>query len=326
MKVALVVGIDYYEHGDPLYGCVNDAREVERLLSNNGDIERSRNFECITLLAEDEATPVNWSTLKDNIDKIFSYDADIALFYFAGHGHYENTGGYLMASDSERPDRGISLSEILIMANDSPARNKIIILDSCHSGIAGSAPNGEQLATLSEGLTILTASTKEQYADEENDSGVFTNLLVDALEGQAANLTGDITPGSIYAHIDQSLGAFEQRPVFKTNVKKFISIRKVEPPISLEELRQLASLFHESTFEFPLDPSYEDDMNGREAGMPDPDEDNTRVFKILQKYNRLHLVVPVGTEHMYYAAMQSKACKLTPLGKHYRRLAVKNRI
>ena len=26
--------------------------------------------------------------------------------------------------------------------------------------------------------------------------------------------TGDITPGSIYAHIDQSLGAWEQRPLF----------------------------------------------------------------------------------------------------------------
>lgn len=52
---------------------------------------------------------------------------------------------------------------------------------------------------LSEGTTILTASSQEQYASEEDGSGVFTTLLVDALSGSAANILGDITPGSVYA-------------------------------------------------------------------------------------------------------------------------------
>ena len=59
---------------------------------------------------------------------------------------------------------------------------------------------------------------EEQYAIESKGTGVFTNLLVDALYGAASNLIGDVTPGSVYAHIDQSLGAWEQRPIFKTNV------------------------------------------------------------------------------------------------------------
>ena len=46
---------------------------------------------------------------------------------------------------------------------------------------------------------------------------------------------GDITPGSVYAHIDQSLGPWAQRPVFKTNVKTFVSLRKTEPPIALAD-------------------------------------------------------------------------------------------
>ncbi len=47
-------------------------------------------------------------------------------------------------------------------------------------------------------MTIWTASTKDQYATEENGRGVFTTLLVDALNGSAANLTGaHITPGSV---------------------------------------------------------------------------------------------------------------------------------
>jgi len=98
-------------------------------------------------------------------------------------------------------------------------------------------------ALLSEGLTVLTASTAEQYASEENGKGVFTSLLVDALNGSAANLTGDITPGSVYAHIDQSLGAWEQRPVFKTNVKQFISLRKTKPPIEIGDLRRITEFY-----------------------------------------------------------------------------------
>jgi uncharacterized caspase-like protein len=97
----------------------------------------------------------------------------------------------------------------------------VVILDSCHSGIAGDKPLFQSTAELTDGLTILTASTAEQYASEENGAGVFTTLLVDALNGGASNLVGEITPGSVYAHIDQfSLG---QRPVFKTN-ERFISL------------------------------------------------------------------------------------------------------
>jgi hypothetical protein len=269
---------------------------------------------------------VNRGTLRDNIQKLFKTESEIALFYFSGHGHIDAAGGYILASDSIRGDDGVSLTEILTFANDSSATNKIIILDSCHSGIAGTAPTGGQLATLAEGVTVLTASTKDQYATEENGRGVFTILFVDALNGSASNLTGDITPGSVYAHIDQSLGAWEQRPVFKTNVKQFVSLRKVSPPISIAELHRLTEFFPSPGFEFPLDPTYEPEMKGRDKGMPDPIPENTRTFAILQKYNRLNLLVPVDAPHMWHAAMQRKTCRLTALGEHYRRLVEKDRI
>lgn len=34
-------------------------------------------------------------------------------------------------------------------------------------------------------------------------------------------------------------------------------------------------------------------------------------------------MLPVGTEHMYYAAMESRSCRLTPLGSFYLRKAKK---
>lgn len=324
MRIALVVGINYYEHGGSLYGCVDDAHAVQAVLARHGD--GSVNFDCKMFTGTGPTDRVERSLLKDRVEELFKAQADIALFYFAGHGHIEATGGYLLATDSRRGDEGLSLSEVLALANKSPARNKIIILDSCHSGIAGTPPVAGELASLSEGLTILTASAPDQYATEENGRGVFTTLLVDALHGGAANLTGDITPGSIYAHVDQSLGAWEQRPIFKTNVRQFVSLRKVNPPISLDDLRRITEFFPQRGFEYQLDPTFEPEMKGRDDGMPPPDPENTRKFALLQRYNRLNLVAPVDAPHMWHAAMQSKSCKLTVLGEHYRLLAEKQRL
>lgn len=324
MRRALIVGINYYEHCKSLYGCVDDAHAVKSVLErHDGGIV---NFDWKLLTGTGPGDSVNRAELKDSIVELFKTKAEVALLYFAGHGYIEPTGGYILATDSERGDAGVSLNEVLSLANSSPATNKVVILDSCHSGIAGTSPINDRIANLSEGLTVLTASTEDQYASEENGRGVFTILLVDALNGSAANLTGDITPGSVYAHIDQSLGAWEQRPVFKTNVKSFVSLRKVSPPISLSDLRKIKDFFPEPGFEFSLDPSFEPEMKGRDEGMPPPNEKNTQIFAILQKFNRLNLLVPVNAPHMWNAAMESKSCKLTALGEHYRRLVGKGRI
>jgi hypothetical protein len=317
MRKALIVGIDYYANHPGLHGCVNDAYAVDSVLERNSD--DTVNFGTKLLTGTGSSDLVKRIDLKERIRELFSDKIETALFYFAGHGYIETTGGYLLASDCRTGDDGIPLSELLTLANLSPASNKIIVLDSCHSGMAGSQVAGSHHADLSEGLTILTASTAEQYASEENGAGVFTMLFVDALSGAAGNLVGDVTPGSVYAHIDQSLGPWQQRPVFKTNVKNFVSLRKVQPPISLVELHRITEFFPEPGFEFQLSPSYEPESEC-------PDSTNTEKFSILQKYNRVNLLVPVGATHMYHAAMESKSCKLTVLGEHYRKLVEKGLI
>lgn len=324
MRKALVVGINYYEHVSPLYGCVDDAHAVKAILSRHGD--GSINFDVQLFTGTGPLDTVSRSQLKDYARKLFADDSEIAIFYFAGHGHVDSAGGYLLTSDSSRGDDGVSLSEVVSFANASKARNKIIVLDSCHSGVAGAQPALGNNSVLAEGITILTASTEDQYATEENGRGVFTSLFVDALSGVAANLLGDISPGGVYAYIDQSLGSWEQRPVFKTNVKSFVSLRKVQPSIQLSELQRIIEFFPTAGYEFPLNPTFEPEMKGRSDGMPDPILENTRILAILQKFNRVNLVVPVGAIHMWNAAMENKACKLTVLGEHYRRLVERGRI
>lgn len=319
MRKALIVGIDHYDRIRQLHGCVNDAYSVNAALERHSD--GTLNFPNPKLLVSTgPGDSVDRQTLKAAVRELFQDDAEVALFYFSGHGYLEDTGGFLCASDASTGDDGLSLSEVMTMANLSPATNKIIILDSCHSGAAAVTPTGAMQADIREGVTILSASTATQYALEQGGTGVFTNLLVDALNGAAANLVGAVTPGSVYAHVDQSLGPWQQRPVFKTNVKTFVSLRNAEPPISLVELQQLTSIFPSPATQLPLDPSFEPARSAEERVNPaiaDPDPINTATFKVLQNYVKVNLVRPVGAPHMYYAAMESKACELTVLGQHY---------
>ncbi|MDA3808678.1 MAG: caspase family protein [Thiomicrorhabdus sp.] len=317
MRKALIVGINYYDKINSLFGCVNDAYSVKSVLERHSD--GTLNFGVNLQVATGQDSAISRKEIKEQVKELFKDDSSVALFYFSGHGYIESTGGYLITSDCTDGDDGLPMNELLQIANNSPAINKIIILDCCHAGIAGNPDANEDKAVLKEGVTILTASSADQYAIEENGSGVFTNLLIDALSGSASNLVGDITPGSIYAHIDQSLGPWEQRPLFKTNVKSFTTLRKVQPPITLAELKSITELFPVKGEEFQLDPSYEPESEN-------PKEEHMEKFALLQKYNRLNLVVPVGEEHMYFAAMKSKSCKLTILGEHYWNLVKNERI
>lgn len=323
MRKALVVGVDHYEHIGDLSGCVNDAHAVKAMLDRNAD--GSVNFGTRLAVCSGPNDLVTKKELKNAVRELFANDADIALFYFAGHGYIEDTGGFLCGADCETGDDGLALHELMALANGSPAKNKIIVLDSCHSGVTAQRGDGNGLAEIKEGMTILTASTADQYAKEVpgGGAGVFTNLFVDALGGAAANLVGEVTPGGVYAHIDRSLGPWAQRPVFKTNVKTFVSLRKVTPPIELVDLQRIAEFFPEPGYEFKLDPTFEPERTAAQASdpsIPAPNPINTAIFKILQKYNRVNLLVPNNAPHMWHAAMESKSCSLTALGEHYRRL------
>ena len=316
MRKALVVGIDNYSQC-PLRGCCNDADEVAKLLSCNDD--GSPNF--AVKLQKNISTK---AILRKHIEECFSGDADVALFYYSGHGHIDNVGGYLVTPDFTNYDYGVSLQDVLNIANASRCKDKIIILDSCHSGFMGSISTaGQSTAVINEGVTILTASRSIEASVEINGHGLFTSLLIEALCGGAADITGYITPGGIYAYIDKALGPWEQRPVFKTNVTRFTHLRKVTPQVDISIIRRICTYFPSEDAEMPIDPSFEptnslDVMH--EVIQPYANPDNTKIFSDLQKLEGIGLVVPVGEEHMYFAAMRSKTCALTSIGKQYWRL------
>jgi hypothetical protein len=323
MKKALVVGINNYLQA-PLTACINDAKEVANLLRFDGT--GMGNFDDVRIV-EDVATK---GALVEQIYNLFKREDDVALFYYSGHGGVDNVDSYLVAPDARKYDLGVSVNTILKIANESKCQNRIIILDCCHSGALGTTNLiGGTTSLINNGVTILAASRADEVALEVNGHGVFTNLFLEALKGGAADISGNITPGSIYAYIDKALGAFDQRPVFKTNVNKFVSLRRVSPMVSPEMLQKITEFFAKPEDEFPLTPSYEDTNDPKiehKVIEPYATVEDVKKFKILQKYQSVGLVTPVGAPFMYFAAMESKSCKLTPLGQHYWRLAKEYRI
>jgi hypothetical protein len=313
---ALLVGVDNYDNFNGLNGCVNDVRALEPLLARNED--DSPNFACRTITTD--ADRIERRTLLSAIDNLLAPGADVALLYFAGHGDSAKNDVVLVTQDGVAGDAGVALSVILGKVQDSGVREVIVILDCCFSGGAGGVPQlSGNLAALRDGVSILTASRSDQPAAETpTGRGLFSFYLCGALDGGAADVLGKVTLAGLYAYLSESFGPWDQRPTFKANMDRLHVLRSCSPAVPLDDLRRLPEFFANPNDVFALDPSYEPDA--------DPDHpEHEAIFLILQKCRAAKLVEPVGAEHLYFAAMQSKGCRLTPLGKHYHRMANQGR-
>lgn len=309
MRAALIVGIDDYP-GSPLQGCINDAQRIDKLLSRNDD--HSPNFSTELLISSNK--PITRSVLRSKLNHLFSCNADIVVFYFSGHGLVNNLGGYLVTQDAIRYDEGVSMVEILAMINQSQ-KEVVIILDCCHSGAFGSIPAiSKEQTHLQEGISILCASRSSESALEQGGYGIFSALVCEALSGGATNLLGMVTVADVYAFVDRNLAPWDQRPIFKCNVSRLEPLRKCDPIIDTSTLRLLPEYFESPDDEYSLDPSYE--VTHRIAVVV-----NVETFSVLKAYRSAGLVEPVGEVDMYFAAINSKACRLTKLGQYYWHLA-----
>jgi len=313
MRKGLLIGIDEY-NGAKLHCCVNDVNCVNDVLSKNFD--GSKNFHN-TIIVNEEATRSN---IRKMIKKLFSGTGDVALLYFSGHGFDDENDGIVVTYDYEEDDWGIKMSEILEEANKSKFNYKVIILDCCHAGFMGNHGIIGDTSVLGNGVVILTASKKDETSLEVNGHGVFTNLLLEALDGGASDILGNVTPGTVYSFIDQALGPWSQRPLFKANINSFICLKKNIAKIEINDLKRIGDFFDSEDSIYKLNPSYEKTniCGGEHRNCPPyAKKENVEIMTILQKCNRNGLIIPYNSTDMYFAAMDSTGCLLTPLGKHY---------
>jgi hypothetical protein len=214
----------------------------------------------------------------------------------------------------------VAFSQILSKVEASTVGEIIIVLDCCFSGAAGGVPQlGTSSAVLRRGVSILMASRGDQTSAEAAGRGLFSTYLCGALDGGAADVLGKVTVAGLYSYLDESFGAWDQRPVFKANVDRLHVIRACAPAVPLQELRMLSTLFATPDAVFPLDPSYEDTEDPRDA-------EHEAILKVFQRYRPAKLLDPVGEDHLYYACMHRTGAVLTPLGQHYWHMAKEHRL
>lgn len=306
-RLALIIGIDDYP-GTPLAGCVNDARAMFDRMRKNAD--DSPNFDCKILVSDEQE--ITRGVLRAALEELFNKkNVDVAVLYFAGHGAFHaNFGGHLVTQDHSPSDEGLSMDRLVALANQSPARERLIILDCCHAGAIDELMMTRSPLPLDKGAAILAGCGPQEYSEECEGRGVFTGHVCDALDGGAADVRGFVTAGGIYSYLNQVLTGWEQQPLLHANLSTVTPIRRADAAVSDEKLRLLTEYFSTPTDEYRLDPSYEPTAEPRNT-------EHEEIFSRLQQYRAARLLVPIGTDHMYYAAMERRACRLTPLGQFY---------
>lgn len=317
LKRALLIGIDEYDNFSPLSGCVSDVGALIPLLARNED--GLPNFDCQALTSG--SGRVDRRNVLKKVGELLAPGADVALLYFAGHGRAVPSDVVAVTQDGDGREAGVALSEVLGKVQSSAIGEVIVVLDCCFAGAAGGVPQlGADNAVIRSGVSVLSAAREDQSAAETAAGrGLFTEYLCGGLEGGAADILGRVTIAGLYAYLSESFGPWNQRPTYCTFTDRLNELRRCAPAVPFEDLRRLPEIFDAPGRDLRLDPSYEPDAELRKP-------DREAIFAILQRFRAAKLVQPVGAEHLYFAAMYSKSCRLTPLGKHYWKLAKQGRI
>jgi hypothetical protein len=191
---AVLIGINEYEHTGVrrLRYAVNDVNAIEEALLDQG-FERDSIFKLI----DGQATKARVESLLGDELRYKVGKDDRVLVFFAGHGKTERLGsgsdeGYLVTVNGD-PQRlfstAISMETLRRISDRIPAKHILYIVDACYSGYAiynrslTSALLDEMIRRPA--IQILTAGRQQDQAQEKNGYGIFTQVLVRGLRGDA---------------------------------------------------------------------------------------------------------------------------------------------
>jgi uncharacterized caspase-like protein len=196
---AVVIGINQYQHErvPKLRYAVNDARSVQRVLGRLGFRP-----ERITTLLDADATKTRIeAALADDLHRNVGPD-DRVFVFFAGHGKTDRLRsgeeeGYLIPVDGD-PSRlystTISMTALRQISDRLAARHILYVVDACYSGFAvyNRAISEDVLDEMRRkpAIQVLTAGRHGDEAQEKGGHGVFTEVLVRGLEGEAFGAKG----------------------------------------------------------------------------------------------------------------------------------------
>jgi hypothetical protein len=229
LRWAMLVGVNHYDDSlnygglklavhdadslhDRLVASGYDQNRIFRLTDETGDLP-TRNNILATLQSVADATG------KD----------DLLLFYYSGHGEAVAGQSYLVARDGRRltpGDTAVPLARVEEIIRKAPARGKVIIIDSCHSGAdfsgKGPQPMSEEFIRhvfeQAEGMAVLTSCQQGElsYETVEKNQGVFTFYLLEALAGAAdTDQKGFVTVQDLNHHVVNSVRLWATRKLVR---------------------------------------------------------------------------------------------------------------
>ena len=164
-QVALVIGNSSYQHVSALRNPGNDAADIAGALRNLGfevleghDLKRDAFLKIVEAFASKAA------------------GADVALFFYAGHGLQAGGTNYLIPIDAALRDNS-SLKTALISVDlilrhtEGKALARLVFLDACRDNPFGDAPQASRTA-LGRGLAVMASApgTLIAFATEPNNT------------------------------------------------------------------------------------------------------------------------------------------------------------
>ncbi|MBW4513914.1 MAG: caspase family protein [Timaviella obliquedivisa GSE-PSE-MK23-08B] len=234
---ALIVGINTYQYLPSLQAPAKDAEAIAQQLHSYGEFRVHRLPEMIQSGKSQigQKTPVTLQELETALINLFKPKGNnpphTALFYFSGHGIQRDAGiqeGYLAVSDAN-PDKGfcgLSLFWLRRLLQESPVRQRIVILDCCHSGELLNFLEADPGAQAGTDRLFMAASKEYETAYESLESpySVFTQALVTGLDPNRVE-AGVVTNHSLTDWVNHSLKSEIQQPLFESSGSEIILTR-----------------------------------------------------------------------------------------------------
>jgi len=218
-RIAVVIGVQDYQ--DPaLHGLRYATKDAEDL----GAVLRSPDaggFDRVFVIHGAAATTRAGLQHAIQVATADLQRDDTFLLYLSGHGTLtldplEGSRLWFLPSDARLDDplaTGLAVTDLEGLVNELPARRRVLVLDTCHSGRSGSKSSlGAPTALLVEGLRgevpapravrEVAESEARLYAaqyyqpameDPQLQNGVYTHFLIQSLTSgrQGADLSGD---------------------------------------------------------------------------------------------------------------------------------------
>lgn len=171
----VAIGVSDYQNDDyDLRYAAKDANDLATLYNQSGAFEKVHQI----TITDSEATRENILGLKAKLNQT-KVDDQVVLFV-AGHGLLDDDFDYYFAThdiDFENPaGKGITYTELEGLLDGIPARNKLLLMDTCNSGEVDKssveATEEMQLASNVSVRAVGTRGIKRKKVEDADDSGL----------------------------------------------------------------------------------------------------------------------------------------------------------